>query len=52
MNKPEKDVLAVGEGHGDEGTEIRNVRRRYWCEPDFGVISVDHKLAKLLVKSG
>jgi hypothetical protein len=50
LNKPEQFILAVVEVDGGEAAKATYVRRPFVRKPDFGVTSVNYKLAKLLAK--
>ena len=50
MNKPEQFILAVVEVDGEEAAKITYMREPFGREPDFGVTSVNYKLADLLAK--
>jgi hypothetical protein len=47
MNKPEKFILAIVEVDGDSTSVPCYVREPFTREPDFGVTSVNYKLADL-----
>lgn len=49
LNKPEQFILAVVEVDG-EAAKITYIREPFGREPDFGVTSVNYKLAELLAK--
>ena len=50
LNKPEQFILAVVEVDGEEAAKITYMREPFSREPDFGVTSVNYKLAELLAK--
>lgn len=50
LNKPEQFILAVVEVDEDAAASITYIREPFACEPDFGVTSVNYKLAELLAK--
>ena len=52
LNKPEQFILAVVEVDGEEVAKITYMREPFGREPDFGVTSVNYKLAELLAKGG
>ena len=52
LNKPEQFILAIVEINGDEAAKITYVREPFSREPDFGVTSVNYKLADLIAKGG
>lgn len=50
LNKPEQFILAVVEVEGEKAAKITYIRKPFGREPDFGVTSVNYKLAELLAK--
>ncbi|MBC2710216.1 MAG: DUF3883 domain-containing protein [Desulfosarcina sp.] len=50
LNKPEQFILAVVEVDGEDAAKITYIREPFGREPDFGVTSVNYKLAELLAK--
>lgn len=50
LNKPEQFILAVVEVEGERASRITYIRDPFGREPDFGVTSVNYKLAELLAK--
>ena len=50
LNKPEQFTLAVVEVDGEEAAKITYIHEPFGQEPDFGVTSVNYKLAELLAK--
>jgi len=50
LNKPEDFILAIVEFLGDGRERVHYVRRPFRKEPDFGVTSVNYKLAELLAR--
>ena len=52
MNKPEQFILAVVEVDGEEAAKITYGREPFGRESDFGVTSVNYKMAELLAKGG
>jgi hypothetical protein len=50
LNKPKQFILAVVEVAGEEAAEITYAREPFGREPDFGVTSVNYKLADLLAR--
>jgi len=50
LNKPEQFILAIVEIDGERAANITYVREPFGREPDFGVTSVNYKLAELLAK--
>ena len=50
LNKPEQFILAVVVVDGEEVAKITYIREPFGQEPDFGVSSVNYKLAELLSK--
>ncbi len=49
LNKPEQFILALAEVDGDD-VDVCYVRRPFGREPDFGVTSVNYKLAELAAR--
>jgi hypothetical protein len=50
LNKPEQFILAVVEIDGADSAKTTYLREPFGREPDFGVTSVNYKLAELLAK--
>ena len=50
LNKPEQCILAIVEVEGETVHATTYIRRPFVREPDFGVTSVNYKLAELLAK--
>ncbi len=50
LNKPKQFILAVVEVDGEDAAKITYVREPFGREPDFGVTSVNYKLAELLAR--
>lgn len=49
LNKPEQFILALVEVDG-ETTDVTYIRKPFTQEPEFGVTSVNYKIAELLAK--
>ena len=52
LNKPEQFILAIVQVDGERAAKITYVREPFGREPDFGVTSVNYRLAELLNKGG
>ena len=50
LNKPEQFILAVVEVEGEKAAKTTYIMKPFSREPDFGVTSVNYKLAGLLAK--
>ena len=50
LNKPDEFILALVRVEGDEVGEPSYIRRPFEVEPDFGVTSVNYRIADLLTK--
>lgn len=50
LNKPEQFILAVVEVEGEKAAKTTYIMEPFGREPDFGVTSVNYKLADLLAK--
>jgi len=50
LNKPEQFILALVDVDGDHAEKITYIRNPFTKEPDFGVTSVNYKIADLLAK--
>ncbi len=50
LNKPEQYILAIVEVDGETARATTYIRKPFVREPDFGVTSVNYKLAELLAK--
>ncbi len=50
LNKPEQYILAIVEVDGETARATTYIRQPFVREPDFGVTSVNYKLAELLAK--
>jgi hypothetical protein len=48
LNQPGDFILAMVRFNGDGSREVRNLRRLFRQEPDFGVTSVNYDLEELL----
>jgi len=51
LNKPDHFILAIVQIDGDEAGEPHYIRRPFESEPDFGVTSVNYRIAELLTKA-
>jgi superfamily II DNA or RNA helicase len=51
LNKPDEFILAIVQVAGDEVGEPHYIRQPFEIEPDFGVTSVNYRIADLLTKA-
>ncbi len=51
LNKPDDFILAIVEFAGNDSPEVHYLRRPFGREPDFGVTSVNYKLADLIERA-
>ena len=51
LNKPDDFILAVAQIDAGTVVRLRHVRRPFGREPDFGVTSMEYRLAELLERS-
>lgn len=52
LNKPDQCILAIVQVDGEQATDVTYVMEPFGREPDFGVTSVNYRLAELLDKGG